>query len=566
MSRSGELARHSRRSCIKSVTRRCSSSRGVTNSPPVFSRSPRAAPRSSSCRTRRSCKAARRTFCRSAACRPWVHWSCARRRLDRIYRSPRDANTTGLRTPTSSSIARLSLRAMGCATETSCSHVRPVVDARPDPVRSAVVLFDTSASRALDLDLQAGQLIALAAEIAEQSADAILSVACFDQQISEIYSGPARAFGEAEAEKVRARGALGGSNIAGALAWARERARAMGAKRVILVSDGVATVGKVDRAGLAGAVREMSAFGVERLDAVAVGGIRDDGALSSLARAGLARDGVVAGGRRRPAGRSPARVGHAFRSRRERRRSTVGVPEQDQWRAAGRRVPRLCGGALPDNLSPSPSAVRLRRCQTFSRRNAHSSSARGRRQRSRACSTAKERTATPTRSRSGSGSPSSTSHRVMSPYTALLVLESEGDYERFGVDRNALSDILQVEGSRVALTHRADAVTPSNGTPKRERPGEVAQFGIIGLLHLIRTPPARRGNTTRKARLPATCGGRLLATRSVRGASVSRESAREEAAAVRESVWGAPVPSGTVPAEAARPGRPRPSCVRRRRR
>jgi len=49
-------------------------------------------------------------------------------------------------------------------------------------------------------------------------------------------------------------------------------------------------------------------------------------------------------------------------------------------------------------------------------------------------------------------------HRVLSDHTALLVLETEQDYERFKIDRKALTDILTAGAKGVELIHRDDAV------------------------------------------------------------------------------------------------------------
>ena len=44
---------------------------------------------------------------------------------------------------------------------------------------------------------------------------------------------------------------------------------------------------------------------------------------------------------------------------------------------------------------------------------------------------------------------------MLSPKTSLLVLESDGDYARFGIDRRALADVLVADGGRVGLLSRA---------------------------------------------------------------------------------------------------------------
>jgi tetratricopeptide (TPR) repeat protein len=61
----------------------------------------------------------------------------------------------------------------------------------------------------------------------------------------------------------------------------------------------------------------------------------------------------------------------------------------------------------------------------------------------------------------------STTYRVLSPYTSLLVLETEADFARFRIDRKALADVLTVSGGKLAVA-RPSAPTllggPSTGT------------------------------------------------------------------------------------------------------
>src|SRR5579859_5588136 len=91
----------------------------------------------------------------------------------------------------------------------------------------------------------------------------------------------------------------------------------------------------------------------------------------------------------------------------------------------------------------------------------------------------------------------STAHRVLSPYTALLVLETESDYARFHIDRSALADVLEVQGSRVATIHRKGAVftpfaqpAPAPLPAQKAAAGEAAQLGTIGLLDTSGATPA----------------------------------------------------------------------------
>jgi tetratricopeptide (TPR) repeat protein len=52
-------------------------------------------------------------------------------------------------------------------------------------------------------------------------------------------------------------------------------------------------------------------------------------------------------------------------------------------------------------------------------------------------------------------------NRVLCPFTSLLVLETEQDYARFGIERRALADILTVGPGGVTLLHRVEIAAPS---------------------------------------------------------------------------------------------------------
>src|SRR5690606_33056000 len=52
----------------------------------------------------------------------------------------------------------------------------------------------------------------------------------------------------------------------------------------------------------------------------------------------------------------------------------------------------------------------------------------------------------------------STRYRVLSDLTAMLVLESDADYQRYGLSRNALSDILVVGPTGIESVQRTDLV------------------------------------------------------------------------------------------------------------
>ena len=359
------------------------------------------------------------------------------------------------------------------------ARVRPLTERRPDPIGAAVVLFDTSASRALGFEAQLGTLQALAAKVAESSADAAWTVACFDQSITEVYAGPVGGFDAAAVDRIRARRPLGASDLSRALAWAKGRAQETGAKRLLVVSDGVPTAGDTDRAHLVVSARNMASAGVERLDAIAVGGIRDDALLRAIATAGLRRDGVVAAAEQGPE-MVAQRLGEGTQS---------GIPVKVDgarwWRPttidgaqAGDEF--LVYAEVPDPTRVSMSVGKEARKSLDLRSVERPLIERAWAQSKIASLLDHEDAETDKAALRAQVVGLSTAHRVLSPYTALLVLETEWDYERFHIDRNALADILTVQGSRVALSHRKDAVFDPR--PGQLRAADDASFGMIGLL------------------------------------------------------------------------------------
>src|SRR5436305_2277810 len=69
----------------------------------------------------------------------------------------------------------------------------------------------------------------------------------------------------------------------------------------------------------------------------------------------------------------------------------------------------------------------------------------------------------------------SVKHRVLSPFTAMLVLESASDYWRFGLDQRALADILTVgPGGLAVLARSRSALPPADRIAVQAKPVEPA--------------------------------------------------------------------------------------------
>lgn len=104
------------------------------------------------------------------------------------------------------------------------ARLRPELSVTAQPLGGLLVLFDTSASRALGFGRQVSHLGRLMEALAAtQGGDTPLVVATFDQVIVPVHDGTLADFGRAELDAIRAHRPLGASNLHAALTWAGER-------------------------------------------------------------------------------------------------------------------------------------------------------------------------------------------------------------------------------------------------------------------------------------------------------------------------------------------------------
>jgi hypothetical protein len=157
------------------------------------------------------------------------------------------------------------------------------------PITELTILFDTSASRALGFAGKVRRLGELVAALREQPGDFPLRVAAFDQEVALVYSGPASGFGEHELRQLWSRRPLGASDLGAALQWA---VATNGAGRVLIATDGMPTVGRVDVEELTGTVH-AAGF---RIDAIVDHSPRDQPELEAITSAAM-DEGVVVDGR-----------------------------------------------------------------------------------------------------------------------------------------------------------------------------------------------------------------------------------------------------------------------------
>jgi tetratricopeptide (TPR) repeat protein len=347
------------------------------------------------------------------------------------------------------------------------ARVVPLADTTArEEIAALHVLVDTSASRALGLADEAARGERLLARLSGEG-DPKVTVAAFDQELVPLYAGKASGAAGVLGKRIRARGALGASDLERALAGLAGSLKSDKARRsrVLLVTDGVATAGEIGADRLRARVAALAGLGVRRLDVMAVGGIRDDVLLSRLVTAGLPQDGVILDDDS-PAEAQLHRLTHATRSG-----ITIAVD------GAGWVWPNVVNGVQPGDevlvyadlppaqpfrlriggrpvvlagtMAPAPRPllerawVKASIAQTLEQRDAvaakDGAQAEALRQQAIALSVR---------------------NRVLCPFTSLLVLETEQDYARFGIERRALADILTVGPQGIALLHRTEIAAP----------------------------------------------------------------------------------------------------------
>jgi len=327
----------------------------------------------------------------------------------------------------------------------------PVVDAGTpvaDVPSQLTVLVDTSASRSVGFGAQLDGLDKLIATLRKNHGDDVkLQVVAFDQDTQPIFSGRAADWSVAHRKALITRGPAGASDLGQAIAWLGTHSPHA---RLVLVGDGVITAGAKPEVVVA-AVKALR--GVERVDVVLAGGIRDDQFATQLVRAS-ARPGAVldldagiagvAGGLAEKMlvdvaiqvpGASwvyPKKIASVRPSERVMVYARFGKPTKTFAAVVnGRRQTVKLVGAAPAVVGRAVAASEIAELETR-------------------LAAANGDAATKLKAEIARRSVAA---RVISSQTSMLVLESDGDYARYGIDRTALADILEI-GPDGALVQR----------------------------------------------------------------------------------------------------------------
>ena len=344
---------------------------------------------------------------------------------------------------------------------------------------------DTSASSAEGAEHRIRALESLLASL--PGSDSVQLVA-FDQEIAPLGSGTAAELSHSAASLLRARLFLGGTDL-GALF--RHIAKNANGRTIVVASDFVATLGDVDKHNLSDALKTIPSGTIVH---ALILGSRQDAAMSRALVAGRGRvvsipftEAIGEGARaaaealRRPLGASfdvaDAAAQWVYPSHVDDVQSGDEIVVLGRMKPAGEPSPRLNGTAIDrssQSLPAGPFGPLLERegyrayLDYLAEREANEPSEAVR----NALATEQVKV--------------SIERRVVIPRTTMLVLESEWDYQRFGLDRRALASILTIDAGGIGVIDRRNPNLPPPMPMTRAIPMEKSQ----AVLHAPPPQPA----------------------------------------------------------------------------
>lgn len=365
------------------------------------------------------------------------------------------------------------------------------------PVGALTVLFDTSGSTAGAFEQEVSRLEGLLAGLPPQTP---VRVIAFDQEVALVFDGEASEGSAEGLAGLRKRKAFGASDLGAALEHPL-LAHAKG-QRLLIWSDGIATAGETVGASLAKRAKKLEA---QRIDAYATTLSADRSLLSGLAAA-APRSGFVVGPDVDGTSLAHRLTNEGFDGVR------IEVPGA-RW-----SYPQSLDGLAPgDDIvvyarfeADAPASVEVGFSDARLGRHVVSTLEGASPLVERAVATA--RASELKALLETTDDPAATSalredllelslrHRILTSQTALLVLESEGEYRRYGIDRTALADILTVGPGGIDLLRRGGGptgtvVADNDVVPRMGRAfdPDAEDLGILGLIqsesgHFLASP------------------------------------------------------------------------------
>ncbi len=314
---------------------------------------------------------------------------------------------------------------------------------------STLLLVDTSASERLRLRETVRRLEDLVAELAKERPSAPVGLAVFDQTARLLAEGQAKDHLSAGFATLRARGALGATDLGAALRFLAESGVSRRFERVVLATGGDVTTGATERQQLTSAVARLGRLGVRRFDVVTSMRPKDDSLLRSMVTAGLPLPGTIVDER------GDGSTLLAALERPAHQRIDVAVPGAT-WRFP-RRLVGVRGGEevtvyaelaadRPLHVALGGSRVEKPIVQSGEQILVDHAIAGAKVQ---------ELTRLPTTpERQTAILELSLAHRLLGPLTTIVGLELLSDYERFGFTGQQLEPIFSLSDHRVVTQHR----------------------------------------------------------------------------------------------------------------
>ncbi len=351
--------------------------------------------------------------------------------------------------------------------------------------RPWVFFIDTSASTA---DGLSHRVSALESVFGTLPKDAPIEVLLFDQEIQALAKTTPESLRPRIASVLSERGALGGTDLFAALARMADMARKRPQARFVLVSDGVATLGKTEDSEIAKALANFPAG--TPLHALVLGPRQDENVLRLVTKGRGRLVNVpfteTLEDRARDAVASLARpVGSTLRVEDPSAEwffpvEVTDVQPGDEVLVLAKNKPgatpaaRLVGSRGERAASPDARPLATGAFGPLLEREAYRAYLAFLADRAAHESSPEVRSALMTEQ-----TRISLERRILVPQTTLLVLESDADYRRFGLDRRSLAEILTVGPTGIARLDRAPAFAPlPNMSRETDSPGTSSELSI----------------------------------------------------------------------------------------
>ncbi len=440
------------------------------------------------------------------------------------------------------------------------ARVQPLAGVDPgesEPLEGLTVLIDSSASRALEFGDDVQMLGDMLSVLGRHHGEASLRVLAYDQEVVPIYEGSLAGFRPDEHAALRARLPLGASDLGRAL----EAITKDGNERVLLITDGLISMGEDSTAALHRTIETLGEHGVRRIDALAVGGVRDEERLAQLVTGPLSSSGVIL----RPKESAEHNVLRLLQPTFDDVEVVIpgarwSSPTHLDGLQPGDHV--LVYADLPKTRSLEielSGPVRLSHAIPLRPHDSplldhafHRAEVDQMVQDLLALEDATESTRLRRRIVA-----TSVEHRIFNDFTAFLVLETHEDYARFGLTRRGLSDILIVGKDGAELLQRTAPVIAGSGggTPGKGTNGadSITQAGRVVNMEEFRNIPV--GNNSSRD-FTQVIEAAPTASRSAAGISLAGTTSAE----VHYTLDGASIPR-YLPSSEPRPARVRVHAV-----